>query len=297
MSTDKATHVLQQAGSLAAGRDALRLQAEKVAHSYLRGPHGRKRAGQGEKFWQFRTYNPGDMPRDIDWRQTAKRDDVFVREREHDAAQSLWVYRDGSASMQYSSDKKRLTKAAFAEVLVLALSLLALEAGERVGALGTQGQARSHVAALPVLQQMLDGAPDLSGAMQVNASRAHVLLASDFYMDLAPVSDLCAAVQARGGRVVLLQVCDPTEEVFAFSGRVRFEDPEVAGAAPSLLVDDAAALRDDYLAAFAAHRAALQDIARRHHGILLPVNTAQPLAETLELCLTALTDHAQGRRA
>lgn len=281
------TQLLSQAATLAATRDALRLQAEKVAHSYLRGPHGRKRTGQGERFWQFRPYHAGDMPRDIDWRQSAKRDDVFVREREHEAAQSLWVWRDASASMRFSSRKSLPAKADYAEVIVLALSLLALEAGERVGALGADARARSHVNALPQLQAQLDEAPAPDARLVPPSSRAHVLLAGDFFMDIAGVDAACAAIAARQGRPVLLQVCDPAEESLPYRGRVRFDDIEQP-VATGILIDDVDALRAAYLEKFSAHRAALGDIARRHGGLLVTATTAQTYAATLEQCLRAL---------
>lgn len=278
--------VLTQAEQLAATRDALRLQAEKVAHSYLRGPHGRRRSGQGERFWQFRPYHAGDMPRDIDWRQSAKRDDVFVREREHEAAQSLWLYRDASASMRFASRKSLPAKVDYAEVIVLALALLAMEAGERAGVMGAAMRAHSHIAALPQMQEQFDAAPAIGAGLFPPASRAHVLIASDFFMSPDDVDAACAAIAARQGRPVLLQVCDPAEETLAYSGRIRFEDSERPE--DSVLIDDVAALRDAYHEKFAAHRETLGEIARRHGGVFIAAATTQTYAATLEHCLRAL---------
>lgn len=286
--------VLQNVAKLAAARDVLRLQAEKVAQSYLRGPHGRRRAGSGETFWQFRPYVAGDMPRDIDWRQTAKRDDVFVREREHEAAQALWICRDASASMDYASRKNLMTKADYAEVLVLSLGFLALEAGERVGVLGAGGRAQSHLNILPLLQQQLNTAT-LEGALtHTPGSHAVSVIVSDFYFDLASLDAFAAAAAGRGGRVLLVQVCDPAEEDFDYSGRVRFEDAEAVAGSAALLIDDARALRDQYRERFLAHRAALEEIARRHNGTLLPAQTNTPIETTLDRCLGVLMAERRG---
>lgn len=279
--------VLQQAARLAGTREALRLSAEKVAHSYLRGPHGRRRVGQGERFWQFRAYQAGDMPRDIDWRQSGKRDDVFVREREHEAAQTLWVYRDASASMQFSSGKYP-PKRDYAETLVLAAALLALEAGERVGSLGADRRAHSHVNALPQLQELLDAAPSVGAALVPPVSRAIVLVASDFYTEIANTDALCAAVAARQGHPVLLQVCDPAEETMPYRGRVRFEEIEAPEGVEAMLVDDVRGLRDAYLEKFAAHRRLLDDTARRYGGALVCVNTGDDPAAALGRVLAAI---------
>lgn len=281
--------MFEQAGALASVHDAVRLEAEKVAHSYLRGPHGRRRSGAGEKFWQFRPYHPGDVPRDIDWRQTAKRDDVFVREREHDAAQTLWVWCDRSASMDYSSAAKCPTKGVRAEVLTLALSLLALEGGERVGVLGGGQTARSHVSALAELQSQLDMASVLDDGLMPAGARGVCVLVSDFYCDLAVVEAACANISARENRIVLLQLCDRSEEDLPWRGRVRFEDIETADNA--LMIDDVDGLRAAYREKFQAHRAALADLATQYGGRLLTAYTD----ETADHVLTRMVDAVTGQ--
>src|SRR3954466_4145843 len=113
---------LSKAGNVAGNLNLL-LEAEKVAHSFMKGVHGRRRIGAGETFWQFRPWQPGDARRDIDWRQSAKRDDAFVRQMEWEAAQTVWLYRDASASMDFGGQGRGDfgTKKDYAEVLLLAL--------------------------------------------------------------------------------------------------------------------------------------------------------------------------------
>lgn len=287
MSEARKGSLIEQAGALASLRDALRLEAEKVAHSYLRGPHGRKRAGAGERFWQFRPYNPGDVPRDIDWRQTAKRDEVFVREREHDAAQTLWLWCDRTASMDYSSTSKTPTKFERAEVMALAAGLLALEGGERVGVLGSGQPARSHVSALAQLQSQLDDAPAIDNGLMPAGSRGVCLLASDFYCDTAVVDAVCANVRARESRIVLLQVCDRSEADLPWRGRVRFEDAEIAD--ENMMIDDVDGLRAAYREKFQAHRAALADIAQRYGGVFVVAHTDEAADAVLARVIDAVT--------
>ncbi|MEI2687844.1 MAG: DUF58 domain-containing protein [Cypionkella sp.] len=74
---------------------ALLAEAEHLAATLMLGEHGRRRAGQGDEFWQYRPAHSGDAARAIDWRRSARSDAHFVREREWQAAQSvtLWVDR------------------------------------------------------------------------------------------------------------------------------------------------------------------------------------------------------------
>src|SRR3954464_14814533 len=85
------------ADAAAATLPPLLVAANRIAATVALGSHGRRRAGPGESFWQFRPYSRDDTPQSIDWRQTAKFDVVFVREREWVAAQTTAVWCDASA--------------------------------------------------------------------------------------------------------------------------------------------------------------------------------------------------------
>ena len=118
------------AETLAAGLPALLVAAERVASTVSQGVHGRRRIGQGETFWQFRPYYAGDAPNAIDWRQTAKSDRVYVRQMEWEAAQSVWLWHDTSPSMDWRSSDAVPSKGWRAKLLMVALSVLLLRAGE-----------------------------------------------------------------------------------------------------------------------------------------------------------------------
>ncbi|MDA0998696.1 MAG: DUF58 domain-containing protein, partial [Proteobacteria bacterium] len=110
-----------RAEALAAHLPPLMVAAERVANTVSQGVHGRRRVGQGETFWQFRRYEPGDSVQRVDWRQSAKNDPVFIRETEWEAAQSVWLWRDGSESMSFTSGTGHSSKRERAELLLMAL--------------------------------------------------------------------------------------------------------------------------------------------------------------------------------
>ena len=111
--------------------------AQRVAATVAQGVHGRRRVGQGDSFWQFRPFLPGDEARRIDWRQSAKSDRAFVRETEWEAAQTVFLWADASASMRWHSRAVPTEKRGRAELLLLALAALLLRGGERVTLKGT----------------------------------------------------------------------------------------------------------------------------------------------------------------
>src|SRR5260370_5757051 len=116
--------VQHRAEELAARLPPLLVAAERVATTVAQGVHGRRRVGQGETFWQFRQYQPGDAAQRIDWRETAKSQRVYIRETEWEAAQSVWLWRDASASMDYASTPAVPTKRARADLVLGALAAL-----------------------------------------------------------------------------------------------------------------------------------------------------------------------------
>ena len=86
------------------------LESRKIAATVIHGVHGRRRAGPGENFWQFRPYVSGEDARRIDWRRSARDDHLFVREREWEAAHTIWLWLDRSPSMTFPSKLARETK-------------------------------------------------------------------------------------------------------------------------------------------------------------------------------------------
>src|SRR5215218_895624 len=122
--------------SLSTRMPRLVLEARRVAATLAHGLHGRRRAGTGETFWQFRPFVTGEAAQRIDWRRSGRDDRLYVREREWETAHTIWLWIDRSASMGFASDLAQAPKIERAVVLGLALADCFVEAGERVGMLG-----------------------------------------------------------------------------------------------------------------------------------------------------------------
>lgn len=237
-------------------------RAEHLAGTVLLGEHGRRRAGLGDDFWQYRPVQPGDSLRMIDWRRSAKSDAQFVRQREWQVAQSVMLWVDQSASMSFTSDDETGTKADRARVLALALSILLIRAGERVGLSGTSLPPRRGEAQILRLTEMLlsDEAADY-GAPEARAMLPHAraLFISDFLGDFGEVEAALFKAADRDVRGVVYQVLDPAEETFPFHGRAIFES---MGGSLSHETRKASDLRDRYLDRLAERRERLQLLCR-----------------------------------
>lgn len=238
---------------------ALLAEAEMLAQTVMLGEHGRKRAGQGDEFWQYRAAHAGDSARAIDWRRSARADTPFVREREWQAAQSVTLWVDPSRSMAFSGVAARGTKAARAKVLALALGILLLKGGERVGLSGHPPRpGRAQIVALA--DGLSDGAEDYGFADTTGlVAHGRAVFLSDFLGPLDALETALAFAADRGVRGVLVQILDPSEEEFPFSGRTVFES--MAGQLTHE-TQSAAALRDRYLARLAERKDRLTALSR-----------------------------------
>ena len=240
----------------------LLVKAERVATIVAQGEHGRRRAGTGDSFWQYRRYQPGDPAQSIDWRQSAKTQLEYVRENEWEAAQNIYLWADRSPSMNWHSDPELPTKAERAAVIVLALASLLVRGGERIARLGTgerpaRGRAVLSRLAAELTQEGITGTgmPPLEQVLP----HGRIAMVGDFLNPINEIEPIVRFFSQQGNSGHIVQVCDPAEETLPFMGRTQFEGLEGEGAT---LIGRAEAVRDEYTALMNAHRDALTDICR-----------------------------------
>lgn len=285
MSDAEALILSDRAAHQAAALPPLLVEAERIAATVMLGEHGRKRAGPGESFWQYRPYSFGDSTQRIDWHKSARSDRIFIRENEWEAANTLWVWASPSISMDFRSHLSSVTKHERAQLLALAIASLALRAQERVGALGSpQAPDHSRAQLVKIAQWFLkrDGAALPSFTRVPRFSSA--VIAGDFFETPDEIASAITPIAAAGVKGHLVQVVDPAEETLPYSGRVEFH--EMAGPL-KFLSSKAETLREAYAEKLEAHRAALRDLCRRIGWSFTIHRTDQPPMRTL-LSLHAL---------
>ncbi len=248
------TALRAQAETQAARLPPLLARAEHLAGAVLLGEHGRRRAGMGDDFWQYRPAQIGDSRRLIDHRRSAMGDVQFVREREWQIAQSVMLWVDQGAAMRFASSDQLPTKADRARVLSLALAILLVRGGERVGLTGTVLPPRRGNAQILRLAELFsqdsddDYAPPEHRAM---IPHARAVFVSDFMGDISAVQLALTKAADRGVRGVLCHVLDPAEEAFPFRGRTIFQS--VGGTLEHETLK-ASELKDRYLARLAERK-------------------------------------------
>lgn len=271
----------------------LQVKAERVATIVAQGVHGRRRAGVGDSFWQYRRYQPGDPAQSIDWRQSAKAQAAYVRENEWEAAQNVYLWVDRSPSMGWRSGPDVETKAERASVLAVALASLLLRGGERVALLGTGRRPASGRSVLSRLADELSRPPgDAAGLPRVEALRRHsrLVLVGDFLSRIEEIEPVVRRFSKEGHRGHVVQVRDPAEETLPFLGRARFEGLEGEGHA---LLGRVEALRGDYAGLVAAERDALAGLCRASGWSFAFSRTDRPVGPVLLALHVALSEEAR----
>lgn len=239
---------------------ALLARAEHLAGAVLLGEHGRRRAGLGDDFWQYRPAQVGDSRRMIDHRRSAMGDVQFVREREWQIAQSVMLWVDQGAAMRFASTPDLPTKIERARVLGLAAAILLIRGGERVGLTGTTlPPRRGNPQILRLAEKFSEDADDDYAPPEHRAMIPHAraVFVSDFMGDIDGVRLALTKAADRGVRGALLHVLDPAEEAFPFRGRTVFES--IGGSLKHETLK-ASELKDRYLHRLAARKEELQHL-------------------------------------
>jgi uncharacterized protein (DUF58 family) len=259
----RATQRASGAGrTLAASMPRLILESRKIAATVIHGLHGRRRAGSGENFWQFRRFVSGEEARRIDWRRSARDDHLYVREQEWEAAHTIWIWPDRSPSMNFASRLARESKRDRTLIVAFALAEVLVEAGERVGLPGLMRPTGSRAVIDRMADAMVHDPTERASLPQgfAPASLSEIVLLSDLWSPIGEIRSTLTQLSTNGSQGHLVQIVDPAEETFPYSGRVEFIEPEGAG---EITAGRAENWRSDYEARLQRHRSEIRAEASR----------------------------------
>ena len=266
--------------TLAASLPRLVLEARRIAANVIHGLHGRRRAGAGESFWQYRRFVSGEPSQSVDWRRSARDDHLYVREQEWEAAHTVWLWPDRSPSMAFASRDARDSKLERSLIVAFALAELLVTGGERVGIPGLMNPTASRSVIDKMAQAMLHdeaARPSLPPSF-VPSALAEIVVLSDFWSPMPEITTMLAGLSASGAHGTLVQIVDPAEETFPYSGRIEFVEPEGLGV---ITAGRAESWANDYVARVALHRDQIRDETNRLDWLFTTHTTSRSAAELL----------------
>ncbi len=252
-----------KARTLANSYPALLAEAQRVSAIVASGVHGRRKAGQGETFWQYRPYDSSDAANRIDWRRSARGDDLFVRDNEWEAANTIYLWQDRTEGMDWNSNKKLPLKSERAAILLLALSHLLMQGGERCVILGHDARSRTGRKGLDRLFEDFISAKGLHSDFKSDV-KAHskVVIVSDFLGSLDSWTQELAQLAAKPTQGVLLHIIDPAEQAFPYKGRLKLKMPGLESV-KSFIVGRAEIAQENYQMRFEQHMSDIDKLAKR----------------------------------
>ncbi len=287
---ERAGFLRRDAEKVAGALPPLLVEAERLVSTFTMGFHGRRQAGLGETFWQYRAAHPGDSLNQIDWRRSAKTDRLYIREMEWEAAENVVFWCDRSQSMTFRSERMERSKAERGMLLTLALCVLLNRGGERFGLLSTEAMVPRHGERQLMRIAALLGAdipvPDYGAPPKGLMPKAgQAVFFSDFMGPRDAVFPALLNAAGQGTRGVFVQILDPVEEDFPFQGRTRFES---VARQVRHETDQAISLKNAYLERLAERRDDLAGVARRSGWRLLLHRTDESPRKPLLTLLSML---------
>lgn len=272
-------------------------KAEKAAQDVMHGMHGQRRSGAGESFWQFRPYEPGDRPQDIDWRQSAKGDHVFIRQRERQLAHTAYLWCSSSESMDFSSAPDNLpSKGERAQLIALATAILMMRSGEYVQMAGQPRSGRGEPTLRRIAYDLVEGTshslPDIHEKL---TRRCFPILIGDFLSPIEEIEPCLKSYAAMTGKGALVQILDPAEISLPYEGRAIFEAPGQKSDIPP--ISNIADVREAYISRINAHMKLLESLCRSLGMVYIPHLTSQEPKTALNRLYQALHFDEYGGRS
>lgn len=280
----------EKSDRIAGSYEDLLIRAEDVAASVLIGGHRKRLPGYGDEFWQFREFQSlSDQPQDIDWRQSAKGERHYIRQKEQQVVQRFHFWLSRYEGMNYKSDIAPCSKAEMAQLILMALGVVLSRSGEYLSSPFRNRASRGEPGLERLGAYLLNGAEGQqeSGSAAIlpgpgeaeSATHTSRILAGDF---LAPAEDIEACLErlaGQGQNGLILQVLDPAEEDLPFDGHVLFEGVEHN---ESIRIDHAQSIRSKYQERVKAHCRNVAEIAESYGWLYLKFRTDMPPAHAFE---------------
>jgi uncharacterized protein (DUF58 family) len=182
--------------------------------------------------------------------------------------------------MAFASKQARDSKLERGLIVTFALAELLVAGGERVGIPGLMNPTASRSVIDKMAQAMLhdDAARASLPPSFVPSALAEIVVLSDFWSPMSEIRKMLAGLSASGAHGTLIQIVDPAEETFPYSGRVEFVEPEGGGV---ITAGRAESWAQDYVARVALPRDEIRNETNKLDWLFSTHTTSRSAAELL----------------
>lgn len=268
----------------------LNLSAKMTIDGFMSGINKSTVKGAGLEFSQYRSYQPGDDLRSLDWKMFARSDRYYIRESEVETNISVRILIDASASMNHSDGD--FTKIEYARYLGASLAYLANLQGDAIGLYVfkdsgifsmTPKQDYQHLARLFYQLENINPAGTFTRPIHYKElfsgtqKRELLIFVTDLYQTDDEILNLLETLTTLRHEILVFHVLAKNEIDLDFKGYTTFEDLETGA---TIQIDQAKA-RAEYKAKLNAH---LEDIRTKMLDRRISyrtISTEEPLDEAL----------------
>lgn len=268
----------------------LPLLAKTVIDGFMNGFNKSTVKGPGLEFSQYRSYQPGDDLRWLDWRMFARSDRYYIRESEIETSISIRFLVDASASMNH--DDNGVKKIEYAKALTASLAYLANLQGDSVALnVFKDGELFSipskpdpqHLQRLFYHLQQVDPVGTFTKPIHykelfAGAGRKELLVfITDMYQADGEINALLNSLSALKHEIIVFHLMGQNELDFDFKGFSTLEDLETG---ENIQVNTQRA-KDAYQEKLQEHLAAIRSELLGKRIAYRLISTSQPLDEAL----------------
>lgn len=216
----------------------LELIARIVVEGFMSGSNRSQTIGSGQEFSQYRTYEPGDDLRQLDWKMYARSERYYIKQAEIETNITVKFILDASESMGYAENG--ISKLMYAKVMTAALAYLARKQSDTFGLFTVNDKEITAIRPRFEQQQFirfLNALVNLQseGTWKKDAGleelydhhgKEMILFFTDLYDDDADLLKFISRLKTPRNEVITFHLMGKNEMDLAFNGSFTFEDLE-----------------------------------------------------------------------
>jgi uncharacterized protein (DUF58 family) len=216
----------------------LELFARVVVEGFMSGSNKSQTVGSGQEFSQYRSYQPGDDLRQLDWKMFARSERYYIKQAEIETNITVKFMLDASHSMAYAEEG--ISKLQYAKIMTAALAYLTRKQSDTFGLYAVNDKQIKVVQPRFEQQQFIRflnelvlltpaGTWNRSGSVQQlfdHHGKEMIVFITDLYDEAEDLQQFISRLKTPRNEVIVFHLMGRHETEFDFDGSFTFEDLE-----------------------------------------------------------------------
>jgi len=218
--------------------DGLELVARIIVEGFISGSNKSQSVGAGQEFSQYRSYQPGDDLRQLDWKMFARSERYYIKQAEIETNITVKFMVDASHSMAYAENG--MSKLQYAKIMTAALAYLARKQSDTFGLFTINDKQVKIIQPRFEQQQFIRflnelvalksaGSWNKGAAMELlldHRGKELIVFITDLYDDSEDLQQFISRLKTPRNEVIIFQLMGRHEANLDFEGSFTFEDLE-----------------------------------------------------------------------